>query len=508
MKNISKIILLGAGILLSLTGCQKGNETENGEKAVNFNILSGMPATRTQYSGDGIKDSDGKLTWERIDWVVGDQITVWSDNAVGRITPSKKYANYVVAEEPSIVDENKVSQSNVVRTTEDGLLYDEANQGADYTFWGAYPAFDGAPVADGKAKFSIPATQTGTASGTGDIVLAPNMSGAYMFGAATAKYGKSFDLCFYPAYTAFEIVIKAAEGAYPIGLESVKLISTTALYGSDIEATIVAGTSTNSKGKTIGATTYSTVAATAANKEITYDFPEGTDVNSTNTLTFTVFAVPQDVVGLSLEFSLSDGTKRTATLKKNGEAITFGACEKNRIYTLAIPEGEWHLYLEADVQEWIDVQNSIEYGQADEGGVVVSASALEHISGASGKIGDKDRWSRTAATLETTTTPLKAYFSVYSPTNGNWRITLKGENAGHFSIATEPAGTTGTDADGNTYIEGAVDGRIIFTLTPTEDAGSGDTVELWFTVVVNGEDYLLHSEVTRNASKPLTVTLP
>ena len=49
------------------------------------------------------------------------------------------------------------------------------------------------------------------------------------------------------------------------------------------------------------------------------------------------------------------------------------------------------------------------------------------------------------------------------------------------------------------------DGRIIFTLTPN-GAASGDSVELWFTVVLNGKEYLLHSEVTRSNS-PLTVTV-
>ena len=59
-----------------------------------------------------------------------------------------------------------------------------------------------------------------------------------------------------------------------------------------------------------------------------------------------------------------------------------------------------------------------------------------------------------------------------------------------------------------------MDGRVIFTLTPTDAAAAGDSVELWFTVVmVEGEgdaavekQYLLHSEVTRSNS-PLTVTL-
>ena len=498
MKNISKFFLLGAGLLLSLTGCQKGNETEIGEKAIQFNILSGMPETRTQYSGDGVKDASGKLTWERIDWVAGDQVTVWSDNAVGRVTPSKKYATYSVGT-PEAVDDGKVSRANAERATEDGLLFDENNKGATYTFWGAYPAFTGAPVANGKAKFSIPGTQTGAATGTGDIVLTPDMSNAAMFGVATAAYGKAFDLPFYPAFSAFEFVIKAAEGvSAPIGLTSVKLISTTALYGSDIEATIVAGTRTNSKGMTIGASTYSAVEATDANKVITFNFPAGTQVNSENTLTFTVFALPQDIVGLNLEFTLSDGSTRLAKLSKNGNAIQFGACAKNRIYTLAIPEGDWHLYLETEVQQWIDASKTIVYGDSGDGGMVISAASLTTVSGGSG--------SRTAITLNGPTSVLTAYFSLYSPTDGKWRITMKGADAAYFTLASANANSDTASASGDgSYIEGDVNDRVVFTLTPGEGA-AGKSVELWYSVVVGGEEYSLHSEITYGG--PTVVTCP
>jgi len=498
MKNICRILLLGAGILLSLTGCQKGNETENGEKTVKFTIFSGKPATRTAYSGEGLKDDNGKLTWERIDWVAGDQVTVWSDNAVGRVTPSKKYATYSVGT-PSASDDGKVSKAEATRATEDGLLYDETNKSADYTFWGAYPALEGAPVANGKAKISIPATQTGTASGTGDIVLAPDMNNAYMLGVATAKYGKAFDLPFYPAFTAFEFVIKAAEGASaPIGLQSVKLISTTALYGSDIEATIVEGTRTNSNNKTIGASTYSAVEATDDNKTITFNFPDGTEVNSTNTLTFTVFAVPQDVVGLNLEFTLADGSTRLAKLSKNGNAITFGACEKNRIYTLAIPEGDWHLYLETEVQDWIDASKTILYGDSGDDGMVISAASLTIVAGGSG--------SRTAITLNDPTSALTAYFSLYSPTDGKWRITMKGANAASFTLTSGNANSGTASASGNgAYIEGNVNDRVVFTLTPGADA-AGKSVELWYSVIVGEEEYSLLSEVTYGG--PTVVTCP
>ena len=52
MKSISKIVLLSAGLLLSLTGCQKGNENDGTSgKFVQFGAIAGAPGTRTEFSG-------------------------------------------------------------------------------------------------------------------------------------------------------------------------------------------------------------------------------------------------------------------------------------------------------------------------------------------------------------------------------------------------------------------------------------------------------------------------
>jgi hypothetical protein len=298
-------------------------------------------------------------------------------------------------------------------------------------------------------------------------------------------------------------VLKAANT--DVNLTKVELVSSSNLVGT-VTATLAEGTQNNSAGNPIGASTFSD--PTNPGTVLAYNFPANTKVTKDTELTFTVFALPVDVVKLKVKFYTNDTDYQSATLKSkaDGENIKFDACRKHKIYGLAIPDGQWHLYLEADVMEWEKEALSIEYGQADADGVVISASALTHITGATD-------WSRTAATLATTSA-LKAFYSVYSPTNGKWRITLKGEKAANFTITTDPTGTTGTDADGNPYIQGAVNGRVIFTLTPTSGAAAGDSVELWFTVVmVEGEgdaavekQYLLHSEVTRS-NKPLTVTL-
>lgn len=494
MRRITSILLLGAGIILSLAGCQKGTTSDNSGKTIKFGALTGAP-TRTAYSGEGTTGSDGNLTWERIDWVDGDQVMIGSDKALGRQGGTNRYATYrIFGTQPN----GNISTASIADDEGKGLVWGD-NADEAYTFYGVYPASAGdANLADGSVTFTVATPQAPKDNKT-DMDQAVML--AMLSGAKPSEH--SVDLQFYPAYTAFEFVLKAANT--DVNLTKVELVSSSNLVGT-VTATLAEGTQNNSAGNPIGASTFSD--PTNPGTVLAYNFPANTKVTKDTELTFTVFALPVDVVKLKVKFYTNDTDYQSATLKSkaDGENIKFDACRKHKIYGLAIPDGQWHLYLEADVMEWEKEALSIEYGQADADGVVISASALTHITGATD-------WSRTAATLATTSA-LKAFYSVYSPTNGKWRITLKGEKAANFTITTDPTGTTGTDADGNPYIQGAVNGRVIFTLTPTSGAAAGDSVELWFTVVmVEGEgdaavekQYLLHSEVTRS-NKPLTVTL-
>ena len=493
MKKNTFILLLGAGILLSLAGCQKGTNSSYSGQAIQFGVMTGAP-TRTAYSGEGTV-VDGNLTWERIDWVDGDQVLIASDKAKGRNGGTNQYANYRLFGTQKSGD--NVSQASIADNDGKGLVWgDDADEA--YTFWGVYPASAGnASLVSGEVTFSIDAEQGPDTNSDG--VLKPDMNQAVMLAKITgAKPGKSVDLQFHPAFTAFEFVLTGAEET-AIPLKKIELISTSNLSGT-VTATLAEA----------GASTFSD--PTDAGTVLTYVLPSNTSVTKNSTLTFTVFALPVDIVKLKLKFYTSDSDFQEAVLKKkvDGEQtdeISFASCRKHRIYGLAVPNKPWHVYLEADVLEWLEEQKSIEYGEADEDGVVVSASALEKITGTSSS-------GRTEWTLSSTSSALKAYYSVYSPTNGKWRITLKGAGADQFVLTTDKTGTSTATGDGN-YLEGPVDGRIIFTLTPVEGATSGASVELWFTVVMTeGEgseavekEYLLHSEVTRS-SLPLTVKLP
>ena len=78
MKRIIFIASLIGGLTL-LAGCQK-EFGRGGEIRFVASSVAG-PKTRTEYSGEGDTDSNGLLTWERIDWKNGDLIRIWSDAA-------------------------------------------------------------------------------------------------------------------------------------------------------------------------------------------------------------------------------------------------------------------------------------------------------------------------------------------------------------------------------------------------------------------------------------------
>ena len=526
MRSKYLLFLLAAGVVLSLTGCEKEPNEQSGEpKEVCFAVATANPQTKTEYTGEGTEGTGG-LAWERINWVKGDPLLIWSDNAVDRVNQTAHVAHYSVGDpKETDVAGNYPNQSwSIVKDDSDwGLIFKDGV--STFNFWSIYPASaalepapTGGSATSNTVSFLIKDTQTGEkdASVTDKSLVKPDMKQAVMLAAASSGYNEDVILKYYPAFTAFEFTLATVAGEKE--LSKVVLSSSSVLAGT-VNATVLEGTRTNDPiGNVIGASTYEIASEDSEDdttegdstddgelNTITFNLPPSTKVTPTNMLTFTVFAVPQDIEGLKVSFYTADEDLFIADLRNNNEAITFAAAKKHRLFGIALPDGRWHVYLDSEVQEWEDAINTVTYGNSGTDGIIISAGALEHISGA------EDHWSRTATTLDSSTSVLSAYYSVYSPTNGKWRITMKGEDASYFTLESVSAneGTDSADGDGE-YVEGDVHQRVFFTLTPKAGA-SGKSVELWFTVVMGeGEDeveYTLHSEVTRS-SLPLTVTCP
>ncbi len=228
------------------------------------------------------------------------------------------------------------------------------------------------------ASFTIPAEQmksgakadTATVDAVTTVTLPADMSNAWMFACVKGvKSGsKNVQLDFYPAFTAFELTFEGdADYKGKIIVTQVDLISDSPLAGS-VEATLKPGTrendvtnGTETKTHVIGASTYACTASGESPYTLSYTLPEGSVVSAKDRIVLTVFALPQNVVGLKLCFHVTiDGVETTFTgaLKKNRNSITFGACEKHRIKGVAVPGNLWKIFyapgiIEAD--QWVEV---------------------------------------------------------------------------------------------------------------------------------------------------------
>lgn len=327
MKAI-KLILLAGVSLLALGSCQKAENL--GGQAIRFSATAN-PTTKTAY---GDYDNTDKPTKQSINWIEGESVRVWSDIASLRYDANVHYYDYVIANPEG----NKASLSNNT-VISNGLVYSENYTGdTDYNFWAISPAKaletpENGPE-NGKALYTI-VSQTGTAPSNG--VIPADMDQAVLLASATDRpwkaYGntdKSISLVFNPAFTAFEITLL---GDMNLGNESITL--TSVVLKSADGAKDLAAKVTATFGSPIS---YSF----AGYSDLTYTFPgDGVTINESTLITFTVLAIPEDVEGLKLIFNLGDGQVRTATLTSSNteDPLVFGACQKHRLYGLAMPDG-------------------------------------------------------------------------------------------------------------------------------------------------------------------------
>ena len=334
MKSINHILLFGAGIVLSLVGCQKGPDVEKDGNFVRFGAYSGSVFTRTSYGDDG----EG---YQMINWTESDQILIWSDKAINRAGQSGQSAVYELI---NIHPSGKESTANVNRAGEDGLVYLDDNT-TRYQFWGIYPADKYlAPIPTaGSVSFNIPAAQVRSGDPEitdGNIVEKPNMSNA--ISVATSKVvskDEMVNLKFYPAFTAFEFELKNNTTG------DIVLRDVTLSCGSDETAIKLAGDVTATLATADGkATKLELKEGGAASNTVKYSFGNGSGVTVAvgKSMMFTIFTTGvSDMTGLAADFTYGNGTVRHAVFKKNKQPITFNACKKYRLLGIMLQE-EWY----------------------------------------------------------------------------------------------------------------------------------------------------------------------
>ena len=474
MRKITNIILLSAGILLSLTGCQKGNEAENSDGAVRFSASTNAE-TRTAYSG--VRD-DQK---ERIDWSADDKIMIWSDNAAvpeGR-TPyfagNPKLAVYGLT---NIKTSDIKSVANITSQSS-ALHYPENDQACQ--FWAVYPAeaVTESPVGN-TVPLKISAEQTlaentnTTATDLNDYV--PDMKEAYMLAYASGakESGPAVDLLFKPAFTDFEFNITTKLDK-DLTITAVELVSTSTALSGDFTATCTDGT-------------WGFEIANDAAKAVKAVLPEGgltIKKNAMETLSLNVFALPQNLKDLKVIFTTSEGTKAMKlTLPSDKTQMKeFAACKKHRINGLILPTGWFFDYITIDLQvlkwEAVDVEGgAAEFPQATQ--MVVSGNGVRNGGPDDLNVGNgvKDPYRQMWYFKPGQT--VEIWFKVMLPAEGTWEVVPKGGtylggpvegDEAYFNIKNvSPDATSETALTGPIRKEGSTDVKFEITYKGTDTA--------------------------------------
>ena len=319
-------------VALSTTGCVKELLSGVGSE-VQFSAntyYDNGPATKTAYSG---VTSNGK---ERINWINGDRVRIYSPQAEHRSSSSQHWADYDI-DANNITPNNEKSTARVKNTGNNGLVWGTGS----HTFYGVYPspsAFSGVTMSNNVVTATLPKTQAPSVidDTTNGQVFFPNMNWAYMYAAKSGvSAGTTVDLPFKPLMTAFEITL-GTQNTNGITVKDVYLSSVNTNLTGKFTATINSD-NTVSVGSTI----------TDPSKELHIGLPANISIAYGKSITFTLFALPIPITQLSLTVVFSDNTTKTIAFKDNGSWIPFTACKKYRINNLNTPQG-WEYTITID----------------------------------------------------------------------------------------------------------------------------------------------------------------
>lgn len=491
----SKRIMWAASALVLLAGCQK---TPQSGQIVRFTAVSQPAAlTKVQYTGE----LSG--TTERIDWKQGDAIRIYSSGATASNDPGYVWADYAVTADGTA--SGAYSQAEIsVTSSQGGLTWGTSTN----TFYAIYPSpgtADAAATVKGTsgAPFSgsIPAAQSGTAISVKDLsdqsasinVYYPSAPAYHLAYNSLTEPAAEAALDFSPAYTAFHISA-GHNGTDPA--ITVKSVTLKAASGNAVAGDFTAYRSGSTW--TFGCPAY----ASGSNDAVTFSFAAGSYPvlnSSTSKLELVLYALPQDLTNLTLDFLVDvagEGTDlhRKLDLKmaaagayhghtySAGDWLIFNKCNKSYIKGLLIPGSTWtidgftEIKMQESVADWGDAaMDAIEY---ETSGIIFNATGLNQ-TGTGGKSFD---------------------FSLFAPKGKTWKVTAR--NASGGSVASDvvlklEGGTTSTSG----VLSGTIGSPSWIHFT-AESGTSGDNYYLTFSVDVDGTEYSIDSEVARGGWGP------
>ena len=403
-------------VLILLSGCETFiHTTKSREVTFGVRTYSGL-ATKTAYSGSTVtvgEDPD-KITYERINWLDGDKIRIYSPEVVRRFSElnnNKLYhwADYAIVGSTidNTVNNGRSSQAKLQPLNKDtdfstgnGLFWSDDMVGQTASFYAVYPA-PAEDDAEGLTQTSdgwTPAGAKGTIScslpGPQAFSQKGNMEYAYMTACApNVAFEDNVDLKFYPAYTAFEfhLAIDATASVNELYFGEFKLSSTvSSLFGS---YDVICNTTNPDNPAYTNLPAFSDGTAgedDSANNSISVDLnnyklvKSGSGEGNTE-LVFTVFALPQDLEHLSISFqtgpSADSYVTRTLDFKKTTDNVvswlTFKGCAKHVIKGLAMKGEMWMLEIDGLVLPWEYQVEKTTFTQNVQSGPFSVSGALE-----------------------------------------------------------------------------------------------------------------------------------
>lgn len=493
---------LGACLLASalLLSCSKTPGQESRGKEIRFGAVTAAdPQTKTAYTG---VEAGGK---ERIDWIIGDYVRVYSDKAVCVMSSSQQWADYRLATPMIDPDDPAQSWAEIVPVALSGITYHGGLQWADdsaHDFYGFYPSpktSDGAEF-DSSTKvltgMEIATSQTVTAATVKDIdnpssdvtVYYPDMQKAYMTAFLhTTSPTESLheDLVFNPAYTAFHI------GFSTVDALTVKSVALQCGSGSYVTGTY---TATHDGSAWIYARTGDVTGSTATEvrtQTLDIDLAAGAGLEVelftlplaiTNHLTLLIdvekSGTPQTY---TLDLKVSDSAASPVSFQGGsysaGEWLNFAACRKVYLRGLLLPGAPWTIddgtiinVISSTIAPWTTKPDDITYGS----GPVINASGLTEVNLSAHKYS----------------------FSIYAPEGETWHIKVL--NDSKVVVTGVTISQDGTSNSGDGELTGTIGSpaKVDFTLSGLPGSTGGDCT-LSFSVIVDGREYSINSEVVQ-----------
>ncbi len=329
--------------------------------------LSPMQISSNTHYGGNTYPSGGKV-YERLDWVTGDIITIFSDNA--STASGSKFADYKINDvKPSSTHKSTATIEAVAGNN--SLLW--GNASLTHRFVAVYPSsssitssmsesfIEGVKygVSNSSARDAIiPPHQYAVRASATSMVYEPDMSYAYMGAAVSASDAGTVNLSFTPLFNAYEfrlvkdgeadmklkrvvLHIKENGGKY---LSGTKYLFTVSSNASDIASGKLTEAGLDDSYSGVVASNFSESVELSFKDQNGADITSGVSLSATEPLCFVMLSAPREITSadeLTIELDMvidGNAVKRSLKLNKNGQFLELPAAGKLTITNVSVPQ--------------------------------------------------------------------------------------------------------------------------------------------------------------------------